>query len=30
MELKGSMTSPVQQMLEADGGAFVTFAIARS
>jgi cyclopropane fatty-acyl-phospholipid synthase-like methyltransferase len=27
MELKGSMTSPVQQMLEADGGAFVTFAI---
>jgi cyclopropane fatty-acyl-phospholipid synthase-like methyltransferase len=27
MELKGTMTSPVQQMLEADGGAFVTFAI---
>ncbi len=27
MELKGSMSSPVQQMLEADGGAFVTFAI---
>jgi len=27
MELKGSMTSPVQQMLEADDGAFVTFAI---
>lgn len=27
MELKGRMTSPVQQMLEADGGAFVTFAM---
>ena len=27
MELKGTMTSPVQQMLEADDGAFVTFAI---
>ncbi|WP_234423911.1 SAM-dependent methyltransferase [Intrasporangium calvum] len=27
MELKGRMSSPVQQMLEADGGAFVTFAI---
>ena len=27
MELKGQPTSPVQQMLEADGGAFVTFAL---
>ena len=27
MELKGRTSSPVQQMLEADGGAFVTFAI---
>jgi SAM-dependent methyltransferase len=27
MELKGQATSPVQQMLEADGGAFVTFAL---
>ncbi len=27
MELKGQMSSPVQQMLEADGGAFVTFAM---
>ena len=27
MELKGKMSSPVQQMLEADGGAFVTFAM---
>ena len=27
MELKGRMSSPVQQMLEADGGAFVTFAM---
>jgi ubiquinone/menaquinone biosynthesis C-methylase UbiE len=26
-ELKGQATSPVQQMLEADGGAFVTFAL---
>ncbi len=27
MELKGQATSPVQQMLEADAGAFVTFAL---
>jgi SAM-dependent methyltransferase len=27
MELKGQPTSPVQSMLEADGGAFVTFAL---
>ncbi|WP_347354716.1 class I SAM-dependent methyltransferase [Intrasporangium sp.] len=27
MELKGAMTSPTQQMLEADDGAFVTFAL---
>ena len=27
MELKGQPTSPVQGMLEADGGAFVTFAL---
>ncbi|MGN6753000.1 MAG: SAM-dependent methyltransferase [Intrasporangium sp.] len=27
MELKGRMTSPTQQMLEQDGGAFITFAL---
>ena len=27
LELKGERTSPVQQMLEVDGGAFVTFAL---
>jgi SAM-dependent methyltransferase len=27
LELKGEMTSPVQQMLEVDGGAFITFAL---
>jgi SAM-dependent methyltransferase len=27
MELKGQSSSPVQAMLEADGGAFVTFAL---
>lgn len=27
LELKGERTSPVQQMLEADGGAFLTFAL---
>jgi hypothetical protein len=26
-ELKGQATSDVQQMLETDGGAFVTFAL---
>jgi hypothetical protein len=26
MELKGQASSPVQQMLEADSGAFITFA----
>jgi SAM-dependent methyltransferase len=27
MELKGELTSPVQQMLEMDAGAFITFAL---
>ena len=27
MELKGQSTSPVQAMLEADDGAFITFAL---
>jgi hypothetical protein len=27
LELKGEHTSPVQGMLEADGGAFITFAL---
>ncbi len=27
MELKGTLTSPTQQMLEADDGAFITFAL---